>query len=161
MALRRQRADRADTQPPMVANKVEAARLRPRVGAERRATYLALFLAVIILGLLSRKIPRTLPMLFSKYPGDLLWAVAAFFLISSLVPRITLVRRSLATAVFCICIEFAKLYQADWAETVRSFGPGRLLFGYQFSWINLGFYMAGVALAAIFDHSLICGRVRS
>jgi|SRR5579871_6818671 len=128
-----------------------------RVGEERHRNpvlYLALVFFTILLGLASRKLDRFLPGLLHKNTGDALWATMVFFLWALVFRRKTTRFVATMAALFSIGIEFLKLYQAGWLDTIRVTLPGRLIFGYVFSWSNLLCYLLGILLAALIDLQL-------
>src|SRR5579859_4177267 len=100
----------------------------------RRPVYVALVGIVILLGLASRKFAWLLPDLLHKNTGDFLWAVMVFFLFGLLFPRLSTFRIAMLAALFSVCIEVGKFYHAPWLDAVRATVPGRLVFGYTFSW---------------------------
>lgn len=116
--------------------------------ARSRLILLVSLLATILLGLASRQIPRTLPGPISKYPGDVLWASSIFLIIALIRPRGSTRFCLFTTLTFSLAIETFKLCGSPWAESIRGFGPGRLIFGWQFSGWNLICYALGAGAAA-------------
>jgi hypothetical protein len=106
-----------------------------------RWVYAAATLAVIALGLASRRWP-----VLGKYPGDILYAVMMFCAVGALLPRAPTWRIAALALSWCVAVEFAKLGPAlDW---LRANPYGRLVLGSAFSWANLGCYAAGVMAGA-------------
>jgi hypothetical protein len=126
-----------------------------------RALYGALILSVIFLGLGSRKFGFWLPGALRKSTGDVLWATMVFLLGGLLLPRSSTLTIARGAMVFSVCIEFAKLYRAPWLETIRATVPGRLVFGYVFSWNNLFYYLVGVLLGVGLEMALPRSRDES
>ena len=110
--------------------------------------------AVIALGLASRKFPWLFPACLGKYPGDALWALMVFLGWSFLKPRAATRRlAALAFATACL-IEGSQLYQAPWINAVRSTTLGHLVLGSTFAWTDIAAYAAGIALGALLDAAL-------
>lgn len=121
-----------------------------RVPRNRR-WLLAGFLAVIALGLASRKYPFLFPAMFGKYPGDALWALMVFLGCAFFKPRAsTLCLAAVALAIACLD-EFSQLYQAPWINAIRSTTMGHLVLGSTFSWLDMAAYAVGVSIGALID----------
>jgi hypothetical protein len=120
----------------------------------QRLPYAAALIIVIILGLSARAfLPRVWPW-FSKEAGDVLYAVAAYFLIVLLFPNLS-VGRAAATALLYSCaVEAFKLVRAPSLDAFRHTLPGRLVLGAVFSWGDIACYFVGVALAALIDRTI-------
>jgi hypothetical protein len=125
--------------------------IEARLNARRcrsRSTYAAAVAVLIVLGLASRKFARLLPGLLHKNAGDILWATMVFCALGWLFPRLSTFRLAALSALFSLGIEVGKFYHAPWLDAVRATPPGRLVFGYVFSWSNLVCYLIGVGLGA-------------
>ena len=129
-----------------------------RLGRNRLA-YALLVLVVILLGLASRKFTHLFPAAFGKYPGDVFWALMVFFLVCFVLPRSPTRTCGLVALGFSVCIEFLKLLHAPWLETLRDNRLGRLVFGFTFSWANLGCYALGILVGAGIDRLLTARKV--
>lgn len=107
--------------------------------------------AVIGLGLASRRYPFLLPAFLGKYPGDALWALMVFCGLALLFPAAR--GRDLAAGALAIsyAVELSQLYRAPWLDAIRATTPGHLVLGSAFSWIDLVAYTAGVALGLLLD----------
>ncbi len=109
------------------------------------------FMAVILLGLASRKYPFLFPAFLGKYPGDALWALTAFIGFGLLSPGASASRLAgLAFTTSCL-VEFSQLYHAPWLNAIRATTPGHLLLGTTFSWLDICAYSVGVALGVVLD----------
>lgn len=113
------------------------------------------FIAVIALGLASRKFPWLFPAFFGKYPGDSLWALMVFLGWAWCKPS-TSTRNitALAFATSCL-VEFSQLYQAPWLNSIRSTTLGHLVLGSTFSWFDIVAYAVGVLVGALIHASLL------
>jgi hypothetical protein len=108
-------------------------------------------IAVIALGLASRRFPSLSPGFLGKYPGDALWALMVFLGWGLLKPRAS--TRHLATFALIVSwlVEFSQLYQAPWLNSVRGTTLGHLVLGAAFSWLDLAAYAAGVLAGVVVD----------
>lgn len=113
-----------------------------------RVGYVLAMLAVMVTGMMSRRVPGIFPAAFGKYPGDVLWALMVFLGWGIIFPRHPTIRIASYALVSCIGIEFFKLYESPTIDTIRNTTLGRLVFGYVFSWGNLIAYAAGIAIGA-------------
>ena len=85
------------------------------------------------------------------YPGDALWAMAAYWGVVLLWPRISIGGAALSAAVISLAVELSQIYHAEWIDAIRRTLFGRLVLGSGFDWIDLVAYAAGTILAAIMD----------
>lgn len=107
--------------------------------------------AVIALGLASRKFPSLFPALLGKYPGDSLWALMVFLGWAFCRPLAsTQYIATLAFATSCL-VEFLQLYQAAWIVAIRSTTLGHLALGSTFSWPDIAAYAVGVLVGVLID----------
>ncbi len=123
---------------------------RPR----SRALYLALAVAVVALGLASRRFRPALPAFLGAYAGDALWAAMVFLLAAAARPRARVATLALGSLLFSFAVEAAQLYRAPWIEALRATRAGGLVLGHDFVWSDLLCYAAGVLLAAAADLTL-------
>ena len=116
-----------------------------------RCIYLAVTFAIMVLGLASRKYGDVLPEFIAEYSGDTLWAAMVYWGIRFLFPSISIVKSVVISLLFSYCIEISQLYQADWANIVRSTTLGALIFGHGFLWSDMICYTVGGLLSAAID----------
>ena len=131
----------------------------PAARPRSRALYLALALAVVALGLASRRFRPELPAFVGAYAGDALWAAMVYLLAASLWTRARVSTLALGAVLFSFGIEITQLYHAPWIDAVRANRLGGLALGYDFVWSDLACYTAGVCIAAGCD-LLIRSRAR-
>lgn len=117
----------------------------------RRWIYLAVAFVIILAGLASRRYDDLLPGFIAEYSGDTLWAAMVYFGLRFLAPSVSLLKAAAISLLFSYCIEISQLYQADWANTVRSTTIGALIFGHGFLWPDMICYTIGVVLSAAVD----------
>ena len=115
---------------------------------------------LILLGLASRKFAWLLPSLLRKNLGDVLWATMVFALLGFVFPRLSILRVAVMAFLFTVAIEVSKFVHVPWFEAVRATVLGRLIFGYEFSWTNLGCYLLGIAFGAGWETGRNCVRLR-
>jgi uncharacterized protein DUF2809 len=126
------------------------------IGTARSRLWLAVGLvAVIALGLASRRFPSLSPASLGKYPGDAFWALMVFLGWGFLKPRAS--TRHLATFALVIAclIELSQLYHTPWLDSVRGTTLGRLVLGSVFSWFDIAAYAVGVVLGVIVDKLIL------
>jgi hypothetical protein len=113
-----------------------------------RWVYVALTLAVIALGLASRRWP-VFPAMLGKYPGDALYALMAYCIAGVIWPRGSITGNAGLALAFCFAIEISQLYHAPWIDGIRATTLGHLVLGSYFGWWDLLAYTAGVAVGAV------------
>ncbi len=116
-----------------------------------RPTYFVAILAVITLGLLSRRYPEFLPAALGKYPGDALWALMVFLGFGFWFRRSPTIVVALAAFTFSVTIEVSQLYHAPWIDSIRATLPGRLILGSGFAWGDIAAYASGVLAGVLME----------
>lgn len=124
----------------------------------RRVIYLAIALAMIPAGLLTRAMRRgadesTPTGFIATYLADTLWAVM-FFLFAALFVRWRAWTLVVLTLAFTVGIELSQLYNGEPLATLRGFPPTRFLLGTNFLWSDVICLTVGSILATGL-HSLI------
>ncbi len=109
-----------------------------------RLIYATAIFAVIVLGLLSRRCPNLLPAALGKYPGDTLWALMVFCGIGFFRPNLSTTFAAVIALAFSCMVEFFKLFQAPWIESLRANQFGHLVLGSVYSWKNIAAYATGI-----------------
>jgi hypothetical protein len=129
----------------------------------RNRAYLSLAVAAtVVVGLASRRHPGLFPEALGKYPGDVLWAQTVYWGIGFLSRSMSVARLSACALVASYADEFSQLYQADWANEIRSTTLGHLVFGSTFSWFDMLAYTIGISLCALVELVVFkIGRARS
>ena len=112
-----------------------------------RCAYAGAFLAVVLLGLLSRSHRTHLPPGAAKYLGDALWGALVYLGFRALSPKAKSGRSALWALAFSYTIETTQLYHAPWIESLRATRLGHLVFGSTFNWPDFGAYTIGVLFA--------------
>ena len=114
---------------------------------KKRLQYASAIIALIALGLLSRRI-NGIP----DACGDALWAMMVFCCW-----RFVLVSRPLKTVavvslITSFLVEFSQILSFDWLVRLRSTFLGHMLLGQGFLWIDLLAYTIGVIIIYIIAH---------
>lgn len=119
-----------------------------------RPMYLLLTAVTILVGLASRRFAHFLPAVLHKNAGDILWATMVYFLVCLILVKQSTWRNAACAALFSIFIELFKFCHLPVIEIVRATTPGRLVFGYSFSWSNLACYGVGIGIGVMIDVGL-------
>lgn len=114
-----------------------------------RLTYALCIVAVIALGLLSRRTTIIPPI-----AGDLLYAVMMFFIIKFLFIRLSDRKTALISLSICYIIELSQLYSATWINQLRNTTLGALVLGRGFLWSDMAAYAIGIVLCVLILHKV-------
>jgi hypothetical protein len=112
---------------------------------------LVLLFVTIVAGLVVRKVPLDLSPLVVKYGGSMLWALAIYWLISTLLSRSGLFTSAMIAGLLATGVEFLKLYHTPDLEAFRLTLPGTLLLGQIFSFSDIAAYWFAVSIGAALD----------
>lgn len=115
-----------------------------------RITYFVVFLSIIFLGILSRKIP-----FIPLWIGDFLYAVMIYFLVRIFFPSKKFWLVILLSLFICYGIEFLQLYQGNWIVELRKTLFGRYVLGQGFLWSDILAYTFGISLTFIIEKSFL------
>ena len=124
----------------------------------RPLTSTALLLAATAAGLIWRMAPLHLPWFLYKYGGSMLWAVALYWLLAAILPRLTATRIALIAAVAAAAVEFSRLWHTPGFDAFRVTIAGKLLLGRFFSLKNIAAYWLAIALTAWLDQRRLTQR---
>ena len=113
---------------------------------ESRISYFILTLAVVIIGIISRKIT-----FIPFFIGDVLYAVMVYFGIRFLFIHLKKSKSTFISLLICYCIELLQLYDAEWITEVRNTLFGRYVLGQGFLWSDIAAYSFGVLIAYFFE----------
>jgi hypothetical protein len=119
----------------------------------RRATFAALALATIPVGLVVNGHGLGLGPAARDVAGDALWAVMMYWWIGALAPGVSAPRRAGAAYVVCVAVELQQLVRAPALDALRRTLPGRLVLGSGFDPRDLAAYAAGVAAAFLLERA--------
>jgi Protein of unknown function (DUF2809) len=124
----------------------------------RSITSLTFLLITIPIGLAVRLLPLDLPWFLYKYLGSILWAMALYWFLATLLPKLR--PRAIATLATLIAtlIELSRLVPIAPIDAFRLTFAGKILLGRYFSFKNIAAYILAIALTAALDSSLHFGR---
>jgi hypothetical protein len=124
----------------------------------RSITALALLLITIPIGLAVRLLPLGLTWFLYKYLGSTLWAVALYWFLATLLPKLH--PRALAALAIIIAtlLELSRLFPIATIDAFRLTFAGKILLGRYFSVKNIIAYLLAIALTATLDHYLVTRR---
>jgi hypothetical protein len=124
----------------------------------RSLTTLLILLITIPAGLAVRLLPLGLPWFLYKYLGSTLWAVALYWFLATLLPKLH--PRAIATIAFLIAtlLELSRLIPIAPIDAFRQTFAGMILLGRYFSLKNIAAYLLAITLTATFDSFLHLGR---
>lgn len=110
-----------------------------------------LIMAVIAVGLASRRGYVPFPAVLGNYPGDALWAWVVFLCVAWVRPSMARWRLVGIALLIAFGIEFLQLYQAPWMQALRANKLAYLVLGNGFDPLDLVAYVVGIGLAALVD----------
>ena len=113
--------------------------------------------AVVFVGLASRRYQAALPKFVGEYAGDTLWALMLSLLVSTLVANRTVISRATMSLVLAFLVEISQLYHAPWIDSIRNTTLGGLVLGFGFLWTDLVCYTVGIIIGAVAE----CGLRRA
>ena len=122
--------------------------------SRRRSIYVLALLAVVVLGLASRRYPGLFPTTLGKYPGDALWAAMVFLGWGLLLPRALTSRVASLALATSIVVEVTQLYHSPWLDHIRATTLGHLVLGSAFAWTDILAYGVGILAAAAIERGL-------
>lgn len=115
-----------------------------------RIYYFLLFVFIIFLGILSRKI-SFIPL----WIGDFLYAVMIYALVRIFFPVKKALLIVLLSLLICYSIEFLQLYQGEWMIELRKTLFGRYVLGQGFLWSDILAYTFGIITAFIIEKLIL------
>ena len=119
-----------------------------------RSRYIALAVATVFVGLAVHFRGGALPPAARDVFGDALWAMMVTWVISAVVPKLSLLRRATAAATVCLVVEFSQLVDQPALNAIRRTTVGHLVLGNSFDPRDLAAYLAGVIACVLFDWSM-------
>jgi uncharacterized protein DUF2809 len=113
-----------------------------------RAAILAVLIALVPLGLSTKRYHGPGQAWVHANAGDIVYAAFWFFFLQFVRPPLQSGRAALAVFLYCCLIEFSQLLHPPWLEALRQTLPGRLVLGSDFDPMDIAYYAVGVAVAA-------------
>jgi hypothetical protein len=118
-------------------------------------TYLPIMLVIMALGLPARMIQDRLPVRYTQYFGDYLWAMLLFFIFALTLWTLSTFNVAMMTLLFAYGIEISQLFHPPWLEGLRSIKLFALVLGYGFLWSDIVAYTLGICTGALLEHFLL------
>lgn len=112
---------------------------------------LALMAVTVAAGLAIRFAPLGLPPFVVKYGGSTMWALMAYWIVSTLLPSWRLLPLVLLTGTLATAVEFVKLYRSPLLDAFRLTLPGIVLLGRIFSVWDIVAYWLAIFAGALVD----------
>jgi hypothetical protein len=124
----------------------------------RPLTALIILLFTIPIGLAVRLLSLGLPWFLHKYLGSVLWAIALYWFLAALLPKLR--PQAIATIAILIAtlLELSRLVSIAPIDAFRLTFAGKILLGRYFSLKNIAAYLLAIALTATLDSFLHLGR---
>ena len=121
----------------------------------RRAAFLALACATIVVGLVVHLHGAALGPVARDVLGDALWSMMITWWTGVLAPRARLSMRCMSAYAICAIVEVSQLYHSPALDAIRATALGHLVLGSGFDPRDLVAYAAGVALAALLEWIMV------
>lgn len=117
--------------------------------------YLLIMLLILVFGLPARLIQDQLPLWYTLYFGDYLWAMLLFFLFALMLRTVSTFKVAVITLLFTYLIEISQLFHPLWLEHLRSIKLFALVLGYGFLWSDIAAYTFGISTGALMERILL------
>lgn len=127
----------------------------------RRLVCLVLLAVTLPVGIAWRMAPLHLPPFAFKYGGSALWAVAVYWAVALLLPRVRPPQLAIAAALVALGVELGKLLFWPPLDHFRETLAGKLLLGRYFSFGAIVAYWTAITLVAFLDAGFRPGLARS
>jgi hypothetical protein len=124
----------------------------------RSLTTLILLLITIPVGLAVRFLPLHLPWFLYKYLGSALWAVALYWFLATLLPKLRPLLIATIAIIIATAVELSRLIPIAPIDNFRLTLPGEILLGRYFSLKNILAYIFAIALIAVLDRFVVTRR---
>src|SRR5882757_5018574 len=117
----------------------------------RSLTTLPLLLITIPIGLAVRLLPLHLPWFLYKYLGSALWAIALYWFLAALLPKLRPQALAAIATIIATLLELSRLIPIAPIDAFRLTFAGQILLGRYYSLKNIAAYLLAIALAATLD----------
>ena len=124
----------------------------------RSITSLILLLITIPIGLAVRLLPLGLPWFLYKYLGSILWAVALYWFLTAILPKLRPIAIATIAILIATLLELSRLIPIAPIDAFRLTFAGKILLGRYFSIKNIAAYILAIAFIAALDSSSHFGR---
>jgi hypothetical protein len=127
----------------------------------RSLTSLFLLLITIPTGLAVRLLPLHLPWFLYKYLGSALWAIALYWFLAALLPKLRPKAIAALATTIATLLELSRLIPIAPVDAFRLTFAGQILLGRFFSIKNIVAYILAISLAATLDRIFIASHSQS
>jgi Protein of unknown function (DUF2809) len=124
----------------------------------RSLTALVITLVTIPTGIAWRMLPLGLPWFLYKYGGSFLWAVALYWFIAALLPKLSPLALATISTLIALLVEFSRLVPQSTIDAFRLTLAGQLILGRFFSFKNIAAYLFAIVCSTAVDHYLRPGH---
>jgi hypothetical protein len=124
----------------------------------RSPTTLALLLITIPIGLAVRFLPLDLPWFLYKYLGSFLWAVALYWFLATLLPKLRPPAIATLAVAIATLLELTRLIPIAPIDAFRLTLFGKILLGRYFSLKNIAAYILAIAVVSACDRAALSRR---
>jgi hypothetical protein len=124
----------------------------------RSLTTLLLLLLTIPIGLGVRLLPLGLPWFLYKYLGSTLWAIALYWFLATLLPKLRPPVIAILAIIIATLIELSRLIPIARIDAFRLTFAGKILLGRYFSVKNILAYFLAITLVASCDRAFLSRR---
>jgi len=121
----------------------------------RSITAFIILLITIPIGLAVRLLPLHLPWFLYKYLGSILWAVALYWFLATLLPKLRPIAIATIAILIATLLELSRLIPIAPIDAFRLTFAGKILLGRYFSLKNIAAYLLAIVLTATLDHLFI------
>jgi hypothetical protein len=127
----------------------------------RSLTALIILLLTIPIGLAVRLLSLALPWFLYKYLGSTLWAIALYWFLATLLPKLRPPAVAALAILIATLLELSRLIPIAPIDAFRLTFAGKILLGRYFSLKNIAAYLLAIALTATLDSFLHLRRQNS
>jgi hypothetical protein len=124
----------------------------------RSITALILLLITIPIGLAVRLLPLHLPWFLYKYLGSTLWAIALYWFLAALLPKLRPIIVAPIAITIATLVELSRLIPIAPIDAFRLTFAGKILLGRYFSIKNIIAYALAIAFTTALDNSLVAPK---
>jgi Protein of unknown function (DUF2809) len=123
--------------------------------AHRRTVCVLLLLITIPIGLGVRYLPLHLPWFLYKYLGSVLWAIALYWFLAAILPKLRPKAVAILASITAMLVEFSRLVPIASIDAFRLTFAGKILLGRYFSFRNIIAYILAIAIIAAVDRAAL------
>ena len=127
----------------------------------RSITTLILLLLTIPIGLAVRFLPLHLPWFLYKYLGSALWAIALYWFLAALLPKLRPQALAAIATIIATLLELSRLIPIAPIDAFRLTFAGQILLGRYFSIKNIVAYILAITVTAALDHFFFTSASRA